>query len=496
MNDTNLYRKVLKTTFFLCAAVALCRVTKGYFSVALVALGMYWAFSQQPGKALACYAFMPLLLMFNPYIVPKTAVFGWSFRLGPMLVGMMLAMMAMRRRGTHRIPLGAIYVYLVCAAVSSCTGWAPKISYLKIANFVLFMLGFWIGTQNLQNCPKDLEVVRIFFLSLAVLTVFGSACTLPFPAIAYPLDINMGVVLRDEGLDAANAYFQSQGAGMTLFAGITVHSQTLGPMLSCLFALVLADALFVECKFTKLHLALLGGMPFFLFMTRSRTAFFAFTVGLVMILWHIVPRIKMSAGLRKHVKNMAMAGGVLMVLGLGVAEVSNDTVSRWVRKTDDVMYDKRGLAEAVTETRMGLVENSLYEFRKNPLMGMGFQVNMESKDLYGNKKGLVLSAPVEKGLLPMMILGEGGIVGVIAFIVFLCAFYSKCYHRKYMVTIAMFTTFLATNMGEATFFSPGGGGGIIWMLTAVGGFCTDMMILVRNRYEMQWGAPVFFGNRV
>ena len=495
MNDTNLYRKVLKTTFFLCATVLLCRVTKGYFTVALVALGLYWAFTSQTGKALACYAFMPVLLMFNPYIVPKTAVLGWSLRLGPLLVGMMLAMMAMRRRGTYRIPLGAIYVYLVCAAVSSCTGWAPKISYLKIANFVLFMLGFWIGTQNLQNSPKDLETIRIFFLSLAVLTVFGSACTLPFPAIAYPLDLSLAAVARTEGLDAATAYFKSQ-SGMTLFAGITVHSQTLGPMLSCLFALVLADALFVERKFTKLHLALLGGMPVLLFMTRSRTAFFAFMVGLVMILWHVVPRIKISAGLRKHVKNMAMAGGMLMVLGLGIAELSNKTVSRWLRKTDDVMYDKRSLTEAVTDTRIGLAEESLYEFRQNPLMGMGFQVNWESRSLYGNKAGLVLSAPVEKGLLPMMILGEGGIVGVIAFIVFLCAFYSKCYRRKYMVTIAMFTTFLATNIGEATFFSPGGGGGIIWIMTAVGGFCADMMILVRNRYEMQWGAPDFFANNI
>ncbi len=484
MKSTPLCFKVFKLTVMLGIAAFFCRITGGYFSVALVALGVHWVITRQYGKALACYAFFPFLVVVNPFIVPKPAVMVWALRLGPLIIGMLLVALAMNRRGEHRLPLGTMLIYLICVALSSCAGWAPKISFLKLINFIFFFLGFWIGTQNLQDFPKETEFVRIFILSLAVLTVFGSICTLPFPAIAYPLDIQMAEVFRKEGAEAAAAYFRSRGSGMTLFAGITFHSQTLGPLLSCLFVLVLADALFIECKVTKLHLLLLAAMPILLFMTRSRTAFLSFVVGSAMVLWYAASRIRMEFVLRARVKNLAKAGCALMLLGLVVAEASNKVVTRWVLKTDDTRYDDRSLTEAVTSTRMGLVELSMEEFRMNPLFGMGFQVNHESRELYGNNAGLVLSAPVEKGLLPLMVLGESGIVGTIAFLVFICSFYATCHRRKYMVTIATFTTFLATNLGEATFFSPGGGGGIEWMLTAVGGFCLDTLILFRNKRDV------------
>jgi len=76
-----------------------------------------------------------------------------------------------------------------------------------------------------------------------------------------------------------------------------------------------------------------------------------------------------------------------------------------------------------------------------------------------------------------MILGEGGIVGAFAFLAFLVSFYHKCKKRRLMVTSAMFTTFLASNMGEATFFSPGGTGGILWMICVVGGFVVDTVVI-------------------
>ena len=50
----------------------------------------------------------------------------------------------------------------------------------------------------------------------------------------------------------------------------------------------------------------------------------------------------------------------------------------------------------------------------------------------------------------------------------------------------MFTVFLVSNMGEATFFSPGGGGGIGWMICVVGGFTLDTLLLYRRSIESQW----------
>ena len=73
----------------------------------------------------------------------------------------------------------------------------------------------------------------------------------------------------------------------------------------------------------------------------------------------------------------------------------------------------------------------------------------------------------------------------------IAAGYGSCMRRKYIVTLSLFTVFLVTNMGEATIFSPGGGGGIMWMISAVGGFAIDTYLLYQRQLEQQWAAMGF-----
>ena len=122
------------------------------------------------------------------------------------------------------------------------------------------------------------------------------------------------------------------------------------------------------------------------------------------------------------------------------------------------------------------------DFRCNPMFGMGFQVaEYTAEQIARSGGGLVISAPIEKGVLPVMVLGETGIVGAIFFAVFLISFYTATNRRRLYVTAAMFTVLLATNMGEATFFSPGGGGGVIWAISIIGGYCIDMTLAKDRR---------------
>ena len=46
-------------------------------------------------------------------------------------------------------------------------------------------------------------------------------------------------------------------------------------------------------------------------------------------------------------------------------------------------------------------------------------------------------------------------------------------------------------MGEATLFSPGGIGGILWMVSVVGGFTIDTYLLFQRQLERQWAAMGF-----
>lgn len=71
---------------------------------------------------------------------------------------------------------------------------------------------------------------------------------------------------------------------------------------------------------------------------------------------------------------------------------------------------------------------------------------------------------------------------------FLIQFFTRCRHQGLWASGTCFATLLATNMAEATFFSPGGSGGVFWMICAGGGFVIDMMARVRSFVPM---APRF-----
>jgi hypothetical protein len=76
-----------------------------------------------------------------------------------------------------------------------------------------------------------------------------------------------------------------------------------------------------------------------------------------------------------------------------------------------------------------------------------------------------------------MVLGESGLVGASLFILFLVVFFSTCHQKRYTATATLFIVFLTTNLAEATFFSPAGGGGVYWSLMVVGGFTIDMAVI-------------------
>ena len=181
----------------------------------------------------------------------------------------------------------------------------------------------------------------------------------------------------------------------------------------------------------------------------------------------------------------------MFLLGILIMQFKSGLMSQWIRKTSDVEGDKRTLGEALTSSREGLMQYSLYEFRRNPLFGSGFQVAEFTRDLVRENKGLIISAPIEKGVAPMMVLGETGILGEACFLLFLFSLYAACIRRKYVVTVSLFTVFLVTNMGEATIFSPGGIGGILWMFSAVGGFAIDTYLLYQKQLERQWAEMGF-----
>lgn len=491
-DDKRLCKDIAKAALVLATAIFLCRATNGYFAIAMAVLGVWWACTQKFGLALSCFAFFPFMLILDHALLPKTTVLGIVLRISPLVIGLILFIMSTSRRGVNRLPFGSLFFYLFLAIISSTGGWAPMISYLKLINFILFLIGIWLGTQNLQDRMNDIYRERVFFLALATVLIFGSILVIPFPSISYSTSLGLEERQSDVAAMVALANLRETG-GVTLFSGITNQSQALAPILSCCIAFVLSDMLFIMRRKSILHLALIIFGVIELSMTRSRTGLFSFFVGAYMVLIYAAKNLQLSINMRTRIQKMATTGVILLLLSAVTSEIVNGTITKWLYKGsyEPPNIKRIGMGEALTGTRQALIEMCLDEFRRNPLWGSGFQVNFETAELFGGK-GIVFSAPVEKGLLPLMVLGEGGIIGAIAFSVFLIAFYFECTKKRLQITIAMFTTFLATNFGEATFFSPGGSGGILWMVCVVGGFMLDTLQVSiqrqidRNTLVCQW----------
>ena len=484
MEEFNIYKQTFKMVLFTVAAILLCRFTHGYFGVVMTLMGVMCAAADKLGWALVYFVIMPFFVVMNPMVLPKeTSEFAYSLRFGPLLMGLVLALRGMARQGHHRLPFIYMAPFLVVAVFSFFDSWAPMISFMKWVNFVIFLVGMWFGTQNLQYRVRDVFILRSFFLALACVLVFGSILLIPFPAISYAT--SLGYALREGGVELATEVFknmQMEEAAYALFCGITNHSQAFAPVLVCVFGWVVCDMLFVERRFRWLHVLLIIAIFPLLYMTRSRVALVSILFTLFIINFYVVRRIVLPDEIKVKLNQGLLLGVLLLGIGAAVMQMRGGMLSQWVRKTNDVQYDKRTLVDALTSSRMGLMEQSMREFRRNPLVGSGFQVAEYTRDLVKASRGkFIISASIEKGLLPVMVLGETGIFGAVAFAIFLLMFYSTCAKRQYYVTITMFSILLVTNMGEATFFSPGGIGGILWMVCVVGGFTIDTVILHRGK---------------
>ena len=124
-------------------------------------------------------------------------------------------------------------------------------------------------------------------------------------------------------------------------------------------------------------------------------------------------------------------------------------------------------AEAVTSSRMGLVDKSLRNFKKSPLLGNGFQVSVEMKKL--KQRGLaILSAPIEKGVWVVAVLEEGGVIGMAIFVVFLLSCIVKSIKRRAYIGASCLFVFTVSNLGEFSFFSMSYVGGFGWAMIFVG----------------------------
>lgn len=475
-------KDVFRSVMIIVGIVAACRFTSGFFAVGMAAMACYWAISQKGAKALICYILFPFLIIMNPMLLPKGGVFSLAMRAGTAAMAMSFMIAAASRKGQHSLPMGCMFFYMVAATVSSVGGYCPIISYFKELNFVFFIVGVWLGTCNIYRDPREMYKLRCFLLAICALLVWGTYLTMLSPGLSHPQTVSQlmqwGRLSRAEAMAAA-AYTSE----VSFLAGVANHSNALAPNLACAVGFLLCDMLFVERRPTRFHVATLIGTLPLLFMTHSRGALVSFVAAVAIVFMFSTTKIPTPLKVKNKARKIMFAFIWLAIIGAIYLEATDRRFTKWVRKTENVEADQRDLSEALTQSRMGLVSENMRDFYRNPMFGMGFQTCEDHQLLYQAGAISIFSAPIEKGVLPTMILGETGVAGALTFILWLTVFVGVCMRKKYICTVSLLGVLLCTNMGEASFFSPGGVGGMLWIMSVVGGFITDMQILTRRQYE-------------
>ena len=485
MIKNKFHKDVLRALVVISAIFGLCRVTMGVVAVLVALMGMYFALQRKPGYLAVCYVLFPVFTVFNRVIVGINPAFLMMARIGNliMITAMLLTGAGFTGRMRERLPIAWMFAYCFVACLSSVDGWMPLISYLKITQFVLFLLGLLFVSRILQQSDQGLYQLRCIFMAISIIFLVGSLITRFIPSIGFSSYLDS---LASYGIEISGTEL-AVSTGLVLFNGMTCHSQMLAPVVSMMSAWVLCDMLLVEKRISILHVSLLAIAPALLYMSRSRGGLLELIAVLGTALFVCVPRARLLQVVKNRLFSMLFVFSVVLIM-LGVlGEMRNQAISKWIRKTEDIGGDTRSLKEAFTGSRRALIDYNLSDFKLNPILGKGFQVIRGMEQAYRAKLITWYSASIEKGVTPYVILGETGIMGAIVFLIFLISFYATCLKRRYLTLLTTFTCVLVSNLADSTLFSPAGLGGFLWIASCVGGFGVDL-ISIRQTHGV-WTGP-------
>lgn len=436
-------------------AALLMKVTGGAGFVAVFLL-LFTCFSRNNMELLFYTLVLTICLtLSNSTIIPKGGIFGFAQRI------MMLTLsgiMFVRLPGMKKSPILKCYpflvLYLAFMILSSTYGWCPIISYLKIfLFFMVYMAYFSVSNAILVSTHVNTKKIRSVFLAMCVFFLFGSIALIPFPGY--------GQMSWEE----VQQSLQSGGTLLSLFRGMTQHSQMMGPIASMLGVMLFADLAFSIRKPNKLYLALLACVPILLWKTSSRTAMGSFVAGIGFTMFFFMQ----ARGVKSTWKSKVTSTIMMLVAVLGIA-ILIVPAAREKAIGFALKFNKEDNREVTFDeffaTRRGKWDTGLENFKKSPLLGNGFQVSEGMVDM---KPSLTtLSAPVEKGVWITAILEEGGAVGMLIFLSFAFLVSSSLLRNKCYQGLVGFFMLLLINMGEFVVFSMTATGGILWACAFIG----------------------------
>ena len=361
------------------------------------------------------------------------------------------------------------YLVIVAGAISVASrgeGSAAGFSNNMVRQFTLFLGVFILIHSMLFSAVVDVSVLKALSWTVVVLTLLSAWQGLAAAQRIALFDQLLRWLIWLMLLSLPLLFIPSIGylRNDTGFQGLLSQPQSFGPTVALVGALV-GGRVMGELRPAWRDIFLLGLSLVLIVLSEARTAGLALVLGLLISAllsptFAGVSRWRMLPGLRsRRFQGVALLAVVGIFAG---GSLLSGTVDNYLYKRSDAT----NLFDAADASRGALIEDMFVNIQENPWLGIGFGIASDPRFMEVQRDPILdlpVSALVEKGVLPVAVVEELGILGAsVVFGWFLTVFRRGA--RSGVPQFAVLITLVLVNFGESMFFSVGGMGMLLLIL--------------------------------
>jgi O-Antigen ligase len=386
-----------------------------------------------------------LFMLLNPAIAPESqlaSVARYVVILAACASVLMRSSLVMRRERLQRPPrrnvmLGAtvlLGIFLFYHAILFSA--EPMISLLKSISFTITMATLISAWSGMSEASRS-KTTRFVFGGLCIVVAAS------LPLLVLPIG------------------YLKNGTG---FQGVLSHPQAFGVTLA-LIAAWLGGQFFVSRHLSILQWLVLAACPVLIILSQTRTAAGGLVLGLGASLLAMIAFSPRGSNRWKRSRIELLFFGAMALAVLAGPFLAD-------RAQDFLLKSGRGnisdLTESIQASRGSLFEAMIENIRKHPMTGIGFGIASDPSQMEVGRDpifNLPVGAPIEKGIMPVAVVEEVGIPGALLVAAWFVLLLRRA-ARGGIAALAVASTVVFLNLGEANFFSPGGMGMLLLILAS------------------------------
>lgn len=345
------------------------------------------------------------------------------------------------------------------------------INQKKIVNLysmTTFLIGFLILVHSfIFSAIPSISILKLFMWLITIITLLSCWSSMgkhEFNEVYESLVnfLKIIIILSLPFLAVSFIGFARNGTG---FQGLLNHPQAFGPTVAILGSILLSNLIASKIKSKSDWFLLLLLFPLII-LSEARTAGLALIVSIV---------IALLINFFLHKKNISTYSlfrskftYVFLLIIPFILYPFRDVILEKLSTYFLKRTESENFLEIADNSRGGLVDNMLLNIQNNPFFGIGFGMPSVNETLlieYDPFFGIPIGAAIEKGVLPIAVVEELGII--LGGLVLIWLFYSVYKCSKFgLKSLTVIICLILLNLGEYMFFSVGGMGMLILIMYA------------------------------